>query len=267
MAVYPDLSGNRNIGAEADASSDSDLRAENIMIPKSHIVTDLHHVIEFRSIPDGGSAEPGAVHTGVRADFDIVSYDDDAVLGDFHMAAALKFEPKPVGADDDSTVKNGAMPHRTAVHNGNARMKKTVVANLNVLTDVRMRTDRGSVADYGAVFDDGVGLNVDVGAERHITANDGGRMNAAWKLNGRGRECFKDLCECFGRVVAANQKRRDDVRKIRRHESDGGVAGGEQCTVLGTAEKRDVAFGSLGKRRDSAHDRRTVYTGSKPAAG
>ncbi len=165
------------------------------MLSNMHIMTYLHKIVELTAFPDDGLAESSAVDAGIGSDFDIIVDFHDTGLRNFDVPPVAKLKSKSVRTDYSTAVNDGAISHRAAMHDGDARMQQAVIADTRILTDVGICADGGAAADHGAVFNHCVGLNAHAFAESNIFSDHRGGMDSLRQFHGRwckSRENFPE---------------------------------------------------------------------------
>ena len=88
--------------------------------PISHVVPDLHEVVDLRALADDRRPERAAINRHVRADLHVVAEDDVADLRHFAVHPCVQHVAKSVRADD----RAGMDPHALAEFG--ARIKRDV---------------------------------------------------------------------------------------------------------------------------------------------
>src|SRR5260370_29257045 len=110
-------------------------------------MTDMNHVIEFRTSSDSRSTQSRAIDAGVRTQLNIIFNDDGTDLRKLVIAHVAAHVTKTVCADHHSGVKNHAIADADAVLEKNVRMNHTVFAARNVIADLRAGSELRAVTD------------------------------------------------------------------------------------------------------------------------
>ena len=137
-----------------DAAADAGLPGNDNALADIAVVTDVNQVVEFRAPADARTAQRSAIHTGVRAQLDLVFDHYGADLREFMVALVVAHKAKPVRADHHAGMQNHSIPDGHVVIDDDVGMDDTVAVNLNVVSDAGPGMNLRAHVD-AAVFTDG----------------------------------------------------------------------------------------------------------------
>lgn len=106
MAGEATLPGDENVIAQLRRARYADPRNEQTMLPDSHVVPDLHQIIDLCSLSDHGFAQGRAIDRGAGSDLD---RDVGAEFGGRDAIAALDDNPFGFGRESNQRVMIRAM--------------------------------------------------------------------------------------------------------------------------------------------------------------
>jgi hypothetical protein len=81
-------------------SGDSDLSADDRVLPHGHVVTDLHQIVDLRPAPDPGFRQRRPVDAGIGPDVNVVFEHDDPDLRNTAVLPPVPYVAESVGAHD-----------------------------------------------------------------------------------------------------------------------------------------------------------------------
>src|SRR5207253_1870602 len=113
------------------------------------VVSDLHEVVDLRSLADHRLAERGAVDGRAGADLDVVFNAHDSDLRDLLVTSFVLRESVAVAADHDAAVHDAALPDLRSVVDRDIRIKDRAVADRRVRLDGDVRIDDDVRAKIG----------------------------------------------------------------------------------------------------------------------
>jgi len=104
-------------------------------------MTDMNHVIDFRSAANARAPESPAIYASIRTQFDVIFDDYGPDLGKLVIAHFAANIAETIGADDYSSVEYDAIAYRYTVFKENVRMNHAIAADPHVVTDFCARAN------------------------------------------------------------------------------------------------------------------------------
>ncbi|PPR22034.1 MAG: hypothetical protein CFH40_01437, partial [Alphaproteobacteria bacterium MarineAlpha10_Bin3] len=154
----PQMPGNSDLGRDDDiifqdrAAADANLRDNDASLSDTDVVTDLHKIINHRSVADHRVGAGTPVHGRVRADFDIVPDDHAAKLRHLDVPGGIDREAKATLPDPNARMNEGA---RTDI----AMAERCIGANRRIGADLDRLPDHHIGADIAACPQHGAGAD------------------------------------------------------------------------------------------------------------
>ncbi len=212
MVHHANLSRQSYILPQSCAARDARLCGNNRKLSDSHVMSNLHEVVDLGTPPDDGLTQRGSINGTVRANFNVVFDDDDTRLGYFDSFAPTPRITEPVAANNNSSVQDHAVAQATPFAHHHVRVKHTVSADLRCFTNVDARENHRILTDLRARTDKSVGENCHAVADNRALFYVSSRAQRATEARGRMKQ-LRDLREGHIRISAFEVV--EILRKIR----------------------------------------------------
>src|SRR5690606_21688073 len=132
--------------AQRDRPRNAALAGNHAATADTHIVGDLHQIVDLGAFPDDGVGHGAPVDGGVGADFDIVLNDDAADLRHALRPLRAAHETETVLPDTGSAMDDDAVSDQCVLH-GDVRADIAVAADAAGCTDHRIGGNHGAGSD------------------------------------------------------------------------------------------------------------------------
>src|SRR6266568_7080247 len=141
VIAEPDLPANHAIIFNRHAAADAGLCCNHHPLSNVAVMTDVDHIIQFCSFANACAPQRPAIDARVRAQFDVVFDNDRADLRKFVITHVAANVAEAVGADDYAGMKNDPITNRHSVFEKYVWMNHAIVADLDVVANLRASTD------------------------------------------------------------------------------------------------------------------------------
>ena len=112
MILDPDASTEHRHVTKDPLPANATLRSNNAMPPYTHIMGDLHEIIDFRAFTDSRVARGTAIDRRIGADLDIVLNNDAAELRHLGRARLARHVPKAILANSYTRMQQDAITQK-----------------------------------------------------------------------------------------------------------------------------------------------------------
>ena len=133
MARTARLSGKDNVVTGLGTAGNNRLSNDEAIFTDFNVVTQVDQVVDFSAPADLGRTESGIVQAGAGPDFDIVSEDDIADLGDAGMIPFFRGKDEALTADDGMGPDDGIFPEDAVFMDDGAGIKNGSFADFDMV--------------------------------------------------------------------------------------------------------------------------------------
>ena len=127
------LSGKDDVIAGLGATGNAGLGNDKAVFPDFDVMAEVDQVVDFSAPADLGRTESGIVQAGAGPDFDIVSEDDIADLGDAGMLPCFRGKSEAFNADDVMGPDDGIFPEDAVFMDDGAGIKNGSFADFDMV--------------------------------------------------------------------------------------------------------------------------------------
>ena len=171
-------------------SGDAHLGSKQAVAPHHGIMTDMNKVVDLGSGADHRVSGDTPVNCTTGSDFNGISDDDPAAAGHFCSGYRGWFLViiEGIASDHGAGLDNHLVANYGMVHNRHIGMDQAAAADTNVVTDVYLRHDHGSLANL-----EGVAMRFSGRPERVIVIDDS-QVGFERLLDDQQGFAFGELC-------------------------------------------------------------------------
>ena len=178
-----DVSGSAGLTGEIDvvtddrAAGETDLSAEDAMLPNYAVVPDLDEVVDLRPLPYPGSAEGCPVYRRIGADLDVIADRDVADLRNLQLLSAFRQIAKSIGSDHGSGMDRDPIPDDGLGIDRHIGKEMTVLAQAHILPKIAACFDDAAFADLAAGGDHGISADGHFAGDIDVICDHGSRID------------------------------------------------------------------------------------------
>src|SRR6185437_11656650 len=241
VATDPGLPCDDDSVADVRRARNADLRHQQAQRSDTHVVSDLHEIVDARAGPDYSVIDAAAIDRRIRTDLHVVANYAASHVRNLFVPAVSEHIPKAVTRDTHARMDRAPRTDFAAAVYRHVRVQPRAIADLH------------PVAQHYVVFD------ADAGAKLHAVPNPRGRCDPRL----RWRKVVQQWKYCLQRLVRPLDD--DSARRAARcvcqfagNEHNPGVTFRQLLRVASRGQKSSVAWPRPVERSHAIHRRLRV---------
>ena len=184
------------------------------------MVSNLHEIIDLDAIFNDGVVECPAIHTGVGADFHVITNAHSAQLLNLFPLPCRWCKTKAVSTNHHPRMNDAARTHHAALADGDTRLEHRISTNDRSCINHTLRADIGALMNLGRCIDHRAGMNTTGSATLLMRLPP---LRCSRKI---GIRIGRDNAGTALRCLVAHGRRHNDTSRLR---------GGQLLAVTGIA--------------------------------